>query len=229
MFARQRGGRQYRYTQLVTDTQLVTTMATETIQDPFLGMLKQGTRSAAEVLMAMGIALVILGAIALLAPLASGLFFDILFGALLTGAGLVELLDAFRSGSWQRGALLGLAGLITLAAGILYIARPLVGLLALTVVFIGYLIFLGAFRIVMSIQMPRGTPGKGMSFVSGIVAIVLAFIAISDLQAITPWLIGTFIGVSLVFAGVARISVARGFRKAEHLLSPAPVHGSAHA
>jgi len=177
----------------------------------------------------MGAALVVLGVLAVLAPLTSGLVFDILFGALLTGAGIVEFLDAFRSGSWQRGALLALAGLVTLAAGILYIARPLIGLLALTVVFVAYLVFLGAFRIVMSVQLPRGTPGKGMSFVSGLVAIVLAFIAISALPSISPWLIGTFIGVSLIFAGVARISIALGFRRAEHLLGPTPAHGGAHA
>ncbi len=204
-------------------------MATEgeTIQNPFLGMLKHGTRSVADSLMALGIALVVLGFIALIAPMASGLLFDILFGALMIGAGLVEFMDAFRSGTWQRGLLLALAGIITLAAGVFYIARPLVGLLALTVVLLGYLVFLGVLRIVQSFEMPRGTPGKGMSFVSGVVALMLAFIAISGLSNVTPWLIGTFIGVSLIFAGVARISVARGFRRVEHVLTPA--HGGAHA
>jgi uncharacterized membrane protein HdeD (DUF308 family) len=202
----------------------VTDMATETSQDPLLGMVRQGTHSVADVLLAMGIALVVLGVIALLAPLTSGLVFDILFGALLTGAGIVEFIDSFRSGTWQRGLLLALAGLMTLAAGTLFIVRPLVGLLALTVVFIAYLIFVGAFRLVMSIQLPRGTPGKGMSFVSGLVAMVLAFISIAQLPSVSPWLVGTFIGVSLVFAGAARISLALGFRKAEHLLHPAPAH-----
>ena len=71
-------------------------MATDTtVRDPFLAMLKQGTRSAGDILMAMGIALVVLGIIALLAPLAGGLLFDILFGALLIGAGIVEFIDAF--------------------------------------------------------------------------------------------------------------------------------------
>jgi uncharacterized membrane protein HdeD (DUF308 family) len=204
-------------------------MATETVQDPFLGMLKQGTHTVSDVLLAMGIALVVLGVIALLAPMASGVLFDFLFGALLVGAGIVEFIDAFRSGTWQRGALLGLAGLVTLAAGALYIARPLVGLFALTVVFIAYLVYLGVFRIVMSFQLPKGTPGKGMSFVSGVVAIVLAFLSMAQLPNVSPWLIGTFIGVSLIFAGAARISVALGFRKAERLLTPAPVHGSARA
>ncbi len=190
---------------------------TETMQDPILGILKRGAHSAGDALLALGIALVILGVIAVLAPMASGVLFDILFGALLTGAGIVEFMDAFHSGSWQRGALLALAGLITLAAGVFYIARPLVGLLALTVVFIGYLLFMGVFRIVLSIQLPRGTPGRGMSFVSGVVAVVLAFVAIPRLQDMTPWLIGTFIGVSLIFAGAARISIALGLRKAEHV------------
>lgn len=204
-------------------------MATETVQNTFMGMVKEGTHSVAGVLMTMGIALVVLGAIALLAPLTSGLVFDVVFGAVLTGAGIVEFLDAFRSSTWQRGALLVLAGLVTLVAGILYIARPLVGLLALTVTFIGYLIFLGAFRMVMSLQLPRGTPGKGMAFASGLVALVLAFISITQLPIASAWLIGTFIGVSLIFAGTARISVARGFQKAEHRMEGAPAHGGAHA
>jgi len=205
-------------------------MATETVQDSFQGMVKQGTHTVADILLTMGIALVVLGVITLLAPMASGLLFDVLFGALLTAAGIVELVDAFRSSTWQRGALLALGGLVTLAAGVLYIARPVVGLLALTVVFVGYLIFMGVFRIVMSFQLPRGTPGKAMSFVSGIVALGLAFISITQLPNVSQWLIGTFIGVSLIFAGTARISVALGFRKAERILGgTAPVHGGAHA
>lgn len=204
-------------------------MATDTIQDPLLGMLKQGTHSVGDVLLTLGIALIVLGGMALLAPLTSGLFFDVLFGALLTAAGVVEFIDAFRSSTWQRGMLLALAGIVTLVAGVLFIASPLVGLLALTAVFIGYLIFLGVFRLVMSVQLPRGTPGRGMSFVSGLAAIVLGFFSIAQLPSVSPWLIGTFIGVSLVLAGVSRISVALGLRKAEHLLSPGPAHGGAHA
>jgi len=193
-----------------------------------LGIVKQGTRSVVDTLMTMGIALVILGIIALVAPMTSGLLFDILFGALLTGAGIVEFMDAFRSGTWQRGALLALAGIVTLAAGILYMARPLVGLLALTVVFLAYLIFLGSFRLLMSFQLPRGTPGKGMSFVSGVVAIVLAFISLAALPSVSPWLVGTFIGVSLIFAGGARIALALGLRRSQHRLGSSPLHSGGH-
>ncbi len=190
--------------------------------------LREGTHAASDVLMALGIALVILGILAIIAPLASGVVFNLLFGTLLIGAGLVELIDTFSSSSWQRGALLALAGLVTLAAGILFIARPIVGLVALTVVFIGYLLFVGVFRIVAAFGSPRGTPGKGMAFVSGVVAIVLAYFGITRLPDVSLWLIGTFVGVSLIFAGVARISAARGIRKATAVLGTAQPTGGAH-
>lgn len=185
---------------------------------------------ASDALLATGVAMVVIGILAILAPLASGLVFDMFFGALLIGAGIVELIDAFRATTWQRGVLLGLAGVVTLAAGVLYLARPVVGLVVLTVVFIAYLIFVGAFRIVMAFQLPKGSPGKVWAFVSGIVTLLLAYLAIAQMPTISMWLIGTFIGVSLIFAGVARISMARGFRNATDLLgAPPPAQRGAHA
>jgi uncharacterized membrane protein HdeD (DUF308 family) len=196
----------------------------------FQDMLKAGGLTASDALLATGVAMVVIGILAILAPLASGLVFDMFFGALLIGAGIVELIDAFRATTWQRGVLLGLAGVVTLAAGVLYLARPVVGLVVLTVVFIAYLIFVGAFRIVMAFQLPKGSPGKVWSFVSGIIALVLAYLAIAQMPTISVWLIGTFIGVSLIFAGVARISMARGFRNATDLLgAPPPAQRGAHA
>ncbi len=195
----------------------------------FQDMVKEGTLGATDGLLTTGIAMVVIGILAILAPLASGIVFDMFFGALFIGAGIVEFIDAFRAGTWQRGVLLGLAGIITLAAGALYIVRPVVGLVVLTVVFIAYLILVGAFRIVLAFQLPRGSPGKVWGFVSGIVALVLAYLTIGQMPNISVWLIGTFIGVSLIFAGVARISLARGFRKATDLLGAPPAQRGAHA
>jgi uncharacterized membrane protein HdeD (DUF308 family) len=196
----------------------------------FQDMLKEGTLTATDALLTSGIAMVVIGILAILAPMASGVVFDMIFGALFVAAGIVELTDAFRAGTWQRGVLLALAGLVTLAAGIIYIARPMVGLVVLTVAFIAYLMFVGAFRIVLAFQLPRGSPGKGWGFVSGVVSLVLAYLTIGQMPSISTWLIGTFLGVSFIFAGIARISVARGFRKAtDVLVAPPPTERGAHA
>jgi uncharacterized membrane protein HdeD (DUF308 family) len=199
---------------------------TKTFQD----MLKEGTLSATEPALATGVAMVVIGILAILAPMGSGVVFNMFFAALLIGAGIVEFIDAFRAATWQRGVLFGLAGIVTLAAGVLFIARPEVGLVALTVMFIAYLIFVGAFRIVMAFQLPRGSPGKVWAFVGGVVPLVLAYLSIGQMPNLSTWLIGTFIGVSFIFSGVARISVARGFRKASSMLgAPPPAQRGAHA
>jgi uncharacterized membrane protein HdeD (DUF308 family) len=198
-------------------------MEAKTFQD----MVKQGTLAGSDTLNATGIAMIVIGILAILAPLASGVLFDLLFGALFIGAGVVELIEAFRSGTWQRGLLIALAGLITLAAGAVFIARPTVGLVALAIVFLAYLILLGAFRIVLAFELPSGTPGRVWSFVSGAVALVLAYLSIVQMPNISQWLIGTFVGVSLIFSGVARISLGRGIRHAgEAVATPLTPRGA---
>ncbi len=192
-------------------------------------VLKEDAVAGSKALMATGIAMVIIGILSALAPLASGLLFDVLFGALLVAAGIVELFDAFQSARWQRGVLVALGGIVTLAAGVLYVMRPMVGLVALTVVFIAYLVFAGAFRSVLAFQLPSGVPGRFWTFLSGVVALVLAFVAIYQMPSTSLWLIGTFIGASLFTGGIARISLASGLRKAADLVgSPAQAVRSAH-
>ena len=192
--------------------------------------LKKDTLAGSDAFMTAGVAMIVIGVLATLAPLASGIVFDLLFGALMIGAGIVELVDAFRAAKWQRGVLEGLAGVLTLAAGFLTVVHPVVGLVALTVVFIGYLIFVGAFRLVMAFQLPIGAGGKFWTFLSGVVALLLAALAIAQMPITSIWLIGTCIGMSLIFGGVARISLARGFRKmADVVDAPTQTTRGAHA
>lgn len=73
-------------------------------------VLNEETLAGADGLLATGIAMVIVGILAALAPLASGILFNLLVGAALIAAGIVELVDAFRSSRWQRGVLVALRG-----------------------------------------------------------------------------------------------------------------------
>jgi uncharacterized membrane protein HdeD (DUF308 family) len=179
----------------------------------FREALKEDTLAGSDAWMTTGVAMVIIGVLAALAPLASGIVVNLLFGALLVGVGVVELVDAFRAATWQRGVLTALAGILTLAAGVLSVVSPVAGLVSLTFVFIGYLIFVGAFRMVLAFQLPTGAGGKFWTFLSGVMSLALAALAIAQMPITSAWLIGTYVGVSLVFGGIARISLARGFRK----------------
>jgi uncharacterized membrane protein HdeD (DUF308 family) len=194
----------------------------------FREVLKEEALAGSDAWMTTGIAMVIIGVLAALAPFASGIVVNLLFGALLVGVGVVELVDAFRAATWQRGVLTALAGILTLAAGVFSVVSPVVGLVSLTFLFIGYLIFVGAFRMVLAFQLPTNAGGKFWTFMGGMVSLALAALALAQMPITSAWLIGTYIGVSLVFGGVARISLARGFRKAADVVSPPTAHG-AHA
>ncbi len=195
----------------------------------FRQLVKEDAVAGSKALTATGIAMVIIGILAALAPLATGLVFDVLFGGLLVAAGIVELVEAFQSDRWQRGVLVALGAIVTLIVGVLYVMRPMVGLVALTIVFIGYLVFAGAFRIVLAFELPSGVPGRFWTFLSGATALVLAFVALRQMPVTSLWLIGTFIGASLFTGGIARISLASGLREAADLVSsPAPAPRSAH-
>src|SRR6266540_6059459 len=54
----------------------------------FQEMLKEGTFAATDAMLATGVAMVVIGILAILAPLASGVLFDMFFGALFIGAGI---------------------------------------------------------------------------------------------------------------------------------------------
>ena len=195
------------------------------METTFKQALKEDAVASSKMLTTTGVAMVIIGILAALTPLASGLAFDVLFGALLVAAGIVELFDAIQSDRWQRGVLVALGGIVTLALGVLYVIRPMVGLVSLTAVFIAYLVFAGAFRIVLAFELPPGVPGRFWTFLSGAVSLMLAFLAIRQMPTTSVWLIGTYIGATLFTGGIARISLGRGVRKAADLID-APAHAA---
>jgi uncharacterized membrane protein HdeD (DUF308 family) len=160
-----------------------------------------------------GVAMIVLGVIAMLAPFASGVVFDVIFAALLIGVGIAQLSEAFRAETWQRGVLVGLSGIVAIIAGGIALARPVIGLIALTFVFIAFLVIDGGARLAVGFGLPRGTPGKGWVIASGFVAILLALLAAISMPQSTFWLIGTFVGASLVVGGISRLMMGRAVRR----------------
>jgi uncharacterized membrane protein HdeD (DUF308 family) len=161
-----------------------------------------------------GVAMIVLGVIAMLAPFASGVVFDVIFAALLIGVGIAQLAEAFHAERWQRGVLVGISGIVAIVAGGIALARPVIGLIALTFVFIVFLVIDGSARLAVGFGLPRGTSGKGWVIASGIVAIVLALLAALSMPQSSFWLIGTFVGASLVVGGISRLMMSREVRRA---------------
>jgi uncharacterized membrane protein HdeD (DUF308 family) len=179
---------------------------------------------ASDIVAVSGVALVVLGILAIIAPVASGIVFNMLAGAFLLGAGVVQIMEAFRADSWQHGLVRGLAGLLALVAGGLFLARPVVGVAALSFMLIGWLAVDGCLRLAMGLAMNRGTQGRGWTIVSGIASVFLAFVLLGEMPAVGMTLIGVFVGASLVFSGISRIAIGNGLRTASDFMHPLTTH-----
>ena len=150
---------------------------------------------------AIGVLLVLLGAVAIIVPQLASLASTIFVGWILIFAGVFLIAVAFsRSGAWQVITAV-IWGLLTIGVGIyIAIANPERGVLALTLVLCIYFIVVGATRLWIAFQ-ERGTPGAGLVGVNGILSLLIGILILAELPESSIWAIGLLVGIDLLFAG----------------------------
>lgn len=160
-----------------------------------------------------GIVLIVLGLLAILVPAVASIAATLLFGWLLLISGLIGLLTTYRA-RHAPGAGWSLASAIVgIAAGVLLVGRPLLGLWSLTAVLIGFLFLEGIVSIFYALEHRRAPSGRwGWMGVSGLIDIALAAILFAGLPGTAAWALGLLLGVNLLFGGWAMIVMALAAR-----------------
>jgi uncharacterized membrane protein HdeD (DUF308 family) len=161
----------------------------------------------------LSILIIVAGILAIVVPPAAGIAATILIGCLLVFCGAVHLAFGWltrKVGGWVWGLLLGLAYLL---AGIYMLMHPGVGLAALTLV-LGVYLFVQAILEFMLAWQLRGLGGSGWLVFSGIVMLVLAVAIWMTWPSNSQYVIGTLLGVSLIFSGASRLAVLLAARRA---------------
>lgn len=164
--------------------------------------------------LAEGIALLILGAIAILIPPLATLTVTILFGWLFLISGVIGLITTF----WMRNAPGFWWALISAALGILaggwLLAQPIAGALSLTLVLIAFFMIEGIASIFFALDHRRELSGQwGWMLASGLVDLVLAAMLLMGLPSTAVWALGLLVGINMVFGGIALIALALQARK----------------
>jgi len=59
----------------------------------------------------------------------------------------------------------------------------------------------------------RGIPGSGWLMVDGIITLVLAVMIWSTWPSSTVWVVGTLIGISMLFSGITRLMLSLAARR----------------
>lgn len=149
---------------------------------------------------------IILGILAIAAPLVAGVSVALLVGLLVLMAGIARMVWAFQASSLGRG-LLGFAiGLLTLICGVALVTDPLLASGLLTIVLAAYFLVDGAFEVAAAFRL-RPTPGWGWLLAGGVLSFVLGLMIWQQFPLSGAWAIGILLGVKLLFVGIIMIGV----------------------
>ena len=156
-----------------------------------------------------GILLVVLGILALLAPVMASVAATVFFGWILFLSGLLGLISTIRArrapGVWWSLV----SALIGMAAGVLLLGWPVLGALSLTAVLIAFLFAEGIVSILYALEHRNALSGRwGWMLARGIIDVTLAVLLILGLPGTALWALGLILGINLIFGGWALIFMA---------------------
>ncbi|MGD0442562.1 MAG: DUF308 domain-containing protein [Edaphobacter sp.] len=160
----------------------------------------------------LSILLIVAGLFAICIPSISGIAITLIFGWLMIVSGVTHFIFAFKSHT--TGAVIWelLLGAVYLFAGVYLIMHPLAGLLTLTLFLACYLFFEGIFEIIQFFQI-RPRHGAGWLLFDAIVTLILAVMIWRAWPASSVWVIGTLVGISMLFSGFSRLMLSLAARR----------------
>jgi uncharacterized membrane protein HdeD (DUF308 family) len=163
-----------------------------------------------------GVALLILGAAAIIIPQLATLTVAILIGWLLLFSGAVGLISTFRMSAGPGFWWSLLSAIIAIFAGSVLLSSPVTGAVSLTFVLIAFFLIEGVASIMFALnhrsELPRAW---GAMLASGIVDLVLGAMIFLGLPSSAGWAIGLLVGINMVFGGMALIAMALHARTLE--------------
>ena len=148
-----------------------------------------------------GVIAIILGILAMLAPVLTGMWVVILVGVLVLIGGIVRIIWAFQAASLGKGLPMFAIGGLTLLCGIVLLAHPLFASGILTILLALYFVLDGISEIVASVRLRPGS-GWGWMLFGGIVSIWLGIIIWRQFPLSGVWAIGILLGIKLFLVGL---------------------------
>jgi uncharacterized membrane protein HdeD (DUF308 family) len=162
-----------------------------------------------------GILLAVLGLAAMIVPPLASLAVTIFLGWMFLISGIGGLIVTFWArhmpGFWWSLISAALAVL----AGMILLARPIQGVLTLTIVVGAYFLAEGVATIMYALEHRRELSGRwSWLVIAGVVDIVIAFLVIAGLPGSAEWAIGLLVGINMFFGGTTLIGMALAARNA---------------
>jgi uncharacterized membrane protein HdeD (DUF308 family) len=160
-----------------------------------------------------GIVLAVLGLAAMIVPPLASLAVTIFLGWMFLISGVAGLIVTFWArqmpGFWWSLISAALAVL----AGLILLARPMQGVLTLTIVVGAYFLAEGVATIMYALEHRRELSGRwSWLLVAGLMDLLISFLIIAGLPGSAEWAIGLLVGINLVIGGASLVGMALAAR-----------------
>lgn len=169
-------------------------------------------QQAANVSIGWGIAMILLGFLALCLPLAAGIGVSIAAGWIVVFGGILYAASAFAARGVGPVLWRALAGLAYVAGGIYLVFHPGLALASLTLAMAVLFCFEGVMEILAFFQF-RALLGSGWVLFNGLATLFLAYLIWRPWPNSSVWAIGTILGVNLILSGTTRLTYSLAARK----------------
>ena len=160
---------------------------------------------------AFSILMILAGVAAIAMPPVAGLAVNIVVAWLLLFSGAMHLVFAWYTRTVGAAVWEVLLGLVYCTIGIYLLAQPAAGLAVLTLALAIYL-FLEAVLEFTAWGYLRRLAGSGWLLFDGLVTLVLAVMIWQTWPSSTEWVIGTLVGISMLFSGTSRLMLSLSAR-----------------
>jgi uncharacterized membrane protein HdeD (DUF308 family) len=155
--------------------------------------------------------MMVAGVFALFVPSMTGVAVTLVFGWLLIVSGALHLGFAWQAGRARAVLWEILLGLLYGGIGFYLLAKPVLGLEALTLALAVYLVFEGALEFILAFYL-RPLPGSGWLLFDGVVTLLLAVLIWRGWPTSSTWVVGTLVGLSMFFSGLTRLMLSLSVR-----------------
>jgi uncharacterized membrane protein HdeD (DUF308 family) len=156
---------------------------------------------------ALSVLMIVAGIIAIASPLAAGLAVNIIVAWLLIFSGCIHLVFAWNRPSTGGFVWEVLLGILYLFIGVYLLRHPAAGLESLTLALAIYLFAEAILEFVLGFSL-RPLPGSTWLLIDGFITLILALMIWRTWPSSTAWVIGTLVGVSMLFSGASRLMLS---------------------
>ena len=178
---------------------------------PSLGQAIEGLRGKAGAIIAFGALVALLGVAALAFSFTASLAAVTINGVFFALAGAAEIALGMRSRDWGRFAFWIAGGVLYVFVGLVCVFRPMFSLQILTLLFGAGLVAAGLVRAVLIAGVPIGR-SRLPAFLGAAVTVLLGAVILSHWPLDSLWVLGTILGVDLLFHGAGWVIFGTALR-----------------